>query len=72
MLCKATIEYLITGNYNPYSSGNTLNVGDHVLSLSAGYSTTQDGIQEAMLFYTNGAIQSQLYEGFENNYNQVY
>jgi hypothetical protein len=61
-------------NYNPYSTGNTLNVGDHVLRFSAGYQTSNTTIPNAMLMYTNGAIQSQLYEGIggEVAYTEVY
>ena len=61
-------------SHNPYSSGNTANVGDHVLRFSAGYQTSNTTIPNAMLTYTNGAVQSQLYEGIggEASYPEVY
>jgi hypothetical protein len=58
--------------HNPYSSGNTSNIGDHAVALSAGYSTPNVGTYAALLTWTNGAIQSQLYEGYSEFYNQVY
>ena len=61
-------------SYNPYSTGNTTNTGDHVLRFSAGYQTSNTSIPNAMLMYTNGAVQSQLYEGIGEGvtYTQVY
>ena len=61
-------------DYNPYSTGNTTNTGDHVLRFSAGYQTSNTTIPNAMLMYTNGAVQSQLYEGIggETSYPEVY
>jgi hypothetical protein len=61
-------------NFNPYSTGNTTNTGDHVLRLSAGYSNSGGTIPNAMLTYTNGAVQSQLYEGvgYDVAYTEVY
>ena len=61
-------------SHNPYSSGNTSNVGDHVLRFSAGYQTANTSIPNAMLTYTNGAVQSQLYEGIGDaqEYGEVY
>lgn len=55
---------------NPYTHGG---VGDHVLSLSAGFSTTQDGTYDALLLYDNGGVQSQLYDGFlDTNWYEIF
>ena len=60
-------------SYNPYAAGNTTYTGDHVLCLSAASSNNPGvPVYNALLFYTNGAVQSQLYEGYALFYNQVY